>query len=473
MHSPSSRDAPESASESGFASSAPATENEGRLRRDLGTTLAIAVTVNAMVGTGIFRLAPNVLRLVGGSGSLALGAWITGGVISLCGALCMGELAAAMPRAGGIYEYLRRAYGPAFAFWFGWTRLWLLGPSAAGSFARLAAESLAAALGAAPSADRDAKLAILVLVACTLANLTTVRRASIEQAVLSALKVAGLFALGVACIVGTRAPEAVAAAPVLGASATSAAMAALVSVMWSYDGWSDASTLAGEARNPARTLPRAFLIGTVVVTLAYVLVNVGYLRILGEAGVAASTTGADMVAMRAAEQVFGDVGRRILAALVFASCVGACMVGMLTGSRVFVSMASDGLFLRFLGHVSKRNGTPGRAVIMTTVLGIGYLSFRSFEQLTDGFVAGMFPFYVLAVLAIPILRRREPSLERPFRAPLFPLVGGLFIAGSCALLWGAFQQLTEVALIALGVMITGLPVGFVFSARSRKVSPQL
>jgi APA family basic amino acid/polyamine antiporter len=459
--------APKSVSDRSLAPPA-RTENEARLRRDLGTALAVAVTVNAMVGTGIFRLAPNVLRLVGGSGSLALGAWIVGGIISLCGALCMGELAAAMPRAGGIYEYLRRAYGPPFAFWFGWTRLWLLGPSAAGSFARLAAESLSAALGAAPSADRDEKLAMVVLVACTLANLTTVRRASIEQALLSVLKVAGLFALGVACVMGSRAPEAVQPESLSHASATTAALAALVSVMWSYDGWSDASTLAGEARNPGRTLPRAFLIGTVVVTLAYVLVNVGYLRILGEAGVAASTTGSDMVAMRAAEQVFGATGRRILATLVFASCVGACMVGMLTGSRVFVSMASDGLFLRFLGHVSERNGTPGRAVIMTTVLGLAYLSFRSFEQLTDGFVAGMFPFYVLAVLAIPVLRRREPTLARPFRAPFYPLIAGLFVAGSCALLWGAFAQLTEVAMLALAIMIMGLPIGFIFSARARR-----
>jgi APA family basic amino acid/polyamine antiporter len=468
LHPPSSGDTPEAAADTQLVAR---TENEARLRRDLGTTLAIAVTVNAMVGTGIFRLAPNVLRLVGGSGTLALCAWGAGGVISLCGALCMGELAAALPRAGGIYEYLRRAYGPAFAFWFGWTRLWLLGPSAAGSFARLAGESLSAALGFAPSPGRDAQLAILVLVVCTIANLTTVRRASLEQAVLSALKIAGLFALGAACIIGTRAPLEGVVQPSSLSTGSGAAMAALVSVMWSYDGWSDASTLAGEARNPGRTLPRAFLIGTAVVTLAYVLVNVGYLRILGEAGVASATTGADMVAMRAAQQVFGDAGRRILAALVFASCVGACMVGMLTGSRVFVSMASDGLFLRFLGHVSARNGTPGRAVIMTTVLGIAYLSFRSFEQLTDGFVAGMFPFYVLAVLAIPILRRREPELPRPFRAPLYPLVATVFVAGSGALLWGAFQQLTEVALIALGIMITGLPLGFAFSARARRILP--
>src|SRR5687767_5809796 len=96
--------------------------NEARLRRDLGTWLAIAVTVNAMVGTGIFRLAPRVVELSGGT-DMALGVWAFGGLISLCGALCMSELSAAMPRAGGIYEYLRRAYGPTIAFWYGWTRL--------------------------------------------------------------------------------------------------------------------------------------------------------------------------------------------------------------------------------------------------------------------------------------------------------------------------------------------------------------
>jgi APA family basic amino acid/polyamine antiporter len=446
-------------------SSPAATANEARLRRELTTTLALAVTVNAMVGTGIFRLAPKVLRLVGTS-SVALGVWVLGGVISLCGALCMAELAAAMPRAGGIYEYLRRAYGKPVAFWYGWTRLTLLGPSAAGSFARLAAESLAATLGLAPDVTRDTSVAVAVLVVCTALNLSGVRAASLEQAVLTALKFAGLLLLGVACIAAPAAAPALSApAPVaLDAGGT---FAALVSVMWSYDGWADVSALAAESKTPGRTLPRALVLGTLAVTLAYVLVNVGYTHALGTDGVLASGAGSTMVAMRAADVAFGALGSRLLAGLVFASCVGACMVGVLTGSRVFVSMSSDGLFFPWLGYVSPRNGAPVRAVLLGSGLGIVYLSFRSFEQLTDAFVAGMFPFYMLAVIALILLRRREPALERPFRTPLYPWVPVCFLLGASGLLVGAMRDVEGIAYVAFGVMFAGLPLGLWLRQRAQ------
>jgi APA family basic amino acid/polyamine antiporter len=236
--------------------------------------------------------------------------------------------------------------------------------------------------------------------------------------------------------------------------------------MWSYDGWADVSSLSAEAREPGRTLPRALFLGTLAVTAAYVLVNVGYVRVLGEAGIAASGSGADMVAMKAAELALGEGGRRILAALVFSSCVGACMVGVLTGSRVFVSMAADGLFVHRLGVVSVRNGAPVPAVLLTSALGVVYLSVRSFEQLTDSFVAGMFPFYILAVLSLFVLRRREPALPRPFRTPFAPGVAAVFLLGAFGLLWGALGDVHGVAYAAFGVMLAGLPLG-VWVARMR------
>ncbi len=441
---------------------------EAKLRRDLGLALAVAVTVNAMVGTGIFRLSPKILRLVGSSDA-ALCVWLAGGVISLCGALCLAELCAAIPRAGGIYEILRRVYGPSIAFMFGWTRLTLLGPSAAGSFARLASESLTASLGLAANAPRDTAIAIGVLVACTLANLSGVRSASLGQSFLTAIKFLGLLWLGLACLMATSAapnetlPSAAQAVSANSPWTFAGLSAALVSVMWTYDGWGDMSSLAGEAREPGRTLPRAFLIGTLAVTLTYLLVNLGYTHVLTSPGVAAATSGSDMVAMNAARAAWGDGGARLLAALVFVSCLGACMVGVLTGSRVFVAMAADGLFIRWLGRVSTTTGAPSRAVVLTSLLGIAYLSVRSFEQLTDSFVAGMFPFYMLATLALPILRYREPTLERPFRVPLYPLVPALFLIGATALLIGAAQDVEGIAVWAFVVMLLGWPVGILWS----------
>lgn len=441
---------------------------EAHLRRELGSWLALAVTVNAMVGTGIFRLAPTIVRLAG-SLELALVAWLVGGLIALCGALCIAELAAALPRAGGIYEFLRRAYGAPVAFWFGWTRLWLLGPSAAGSFARLAAESLGAALGWAPSRLRDTGVACAVLLACTLVNLRRVRIASREQAVLTVIKFGGLVLLALACLFAGPRSAAHEPPPTLGLASWSGFAAALVSVMWAYDGWADMASLAGEARDPGRTLPRAFIAGTLVVTVSYLLVNLGYARLLGTEGVRAATQGTDMVAMRAAEVALGPGGRRALAWLVFTSCLGACTVGVLTGSRVYVSMASDGLLFRRLGRVSPQSGAPTPAVLLTSSLGMLYLSMRSFEQLTSAFVAGMFPFYLLAIVAVLVLRRREPALARAFRTPFYPAVSLTFAIGASALLWGASRDSGPLTLLACAFMLLGLPIGYVtarFSARA-------
>jgi APA family basic amino acid/polyamine antiporter len=156
----------------------------------------------------------------------------------------------------------------------------------------------------------------------------------------------------------------------------------------------------------------------------------------------------------------GDAGRRALAALVFVSCVGACMVGVLTGSRVFVAMASDGLFIRFLGRVDAR-GVPTRAVWLTGLFGAVYVSVRSFEQLTDSFVVGAFPFYFLAVAGIFVLRRR-PELAGKLHVPLHPYSTLVFLLGASLLLLGALSDVEGIAVWAFGVVLLGIPVGWLF-----------
>jgi amino acid transporter len=367
-----------------------------------------------------------------------------------------------MPRTGGIYEYLRRAWGPTAAFVYGWARLFLLGPSAAGSFARLAAVAAIEAFGLAADPALETALAIGVLVACIASNLAGVRASSRKQAAITALKYLGTVGLAVTCLAlpilpdaalpSGAPPSAAPASPLLGL------FAALVSVMWAYDGWADLSSLGGEVRAPERTLPRALVLGVSAVTVVYVLVNLAYERTLGADGILASAGTGQMVATNAIAMTLGSIGRRALAALVFASCVGACMVGVLTGSRVFVAMASDGLFIRFLGHVDAR-GVPTRAVWLTGLVGAIYVSIRSFEQLADSFVVGAFPFYLLAVAGIFVLRRR-PELAARLRVPLHPLSTLVFLAGAVLLLVGALSDVEGMAAWAFGVVLLGVPVGW-------------
>jgi APA family basic amino acid/polyamine antiporter len=440
---------------------------EGELRRELGTFLAACVIVNATIGTGIFRKPGQIVRLAG-SLDAALLTWIAGGFVALAGALTLAELAAALPRTGGMYEYLRRAYGPVPAFVLGWTRLVLLVPSAVGSFARLGGEALAGLLGQPSNASLETGLALAVLTACTLVNLGRVRVSGIGQGILTSVKYVGVVALACVGLFAAITPGAdipVPAEPLVVAPAVTwtGCFAALVSVMWAYDGWGDLSSLAGETKDPARVLPRAHLLGVGLVIVLYGAVVLGYDRVLGFTGLTRSTTGSNMVAMNVMTLTVGEVGRRALSFLILVSCVGACLGSLLTGPRAFVAMATDGLFPKALGRVAA-NGVPVRAVLLCFALGVAYVSLRSFEQLTDGFVIGLFPFYALAVLAVIVLRKKEPELVRPYRVPLYPLTPIVFLVGAIAVLIGAASEVAETTSIAIGVVLTGIPIGY---ARAR------
>lgn len=448
------------------------TSGESSLRRELGAVAAAAIVVNATIGTGIFKKPAEVARLAG-SIEASLLVWALGAVVALAGALCFAELSASMPRTGGIYEYLRRAWGPRLAFLYGWAKITLLLPSAVGSFALLAAESIAALAGWEGDRGRDAWVAIAVVAACAAANVMGVRASAVQQAVITSVKYLGVLLLAV---LGLLAPiaagvEVPAPDPMPGyATGVSAAglFAALVAAMWAYDGWADLSSLAGEARDPGRTLPRALLAGTLAVGVAYLLANVGYARVLGLEGLRRSTAGSGMAAAHVATLTLGAAGRALLASLVLVSCVGGCMASLLTNSRTFVPMATDRVFFGWLGRVRERTGVPVNAVVVGAVLGGVYVSSRSFEELTDAFVVGYFPFYALAVLGMLRLRAREPGLERPFRTPLYPLPAIVFLLGAACVMAGAATGLGGSSVLAAAVIAAGLPVSLAWLPLRRR-----
>ncbi|MCC7542200.1 MAG: amino acid permease [Deltaproteobacteria bacterium] len=438
---------------------------ESSLRRELGAIAATAIVVNATVGTGIFKTPAKVARSAG-SIDAALGVWVAGGVVALAGALCIAELSAAMPRSGGIYEVLRRAFGARVAFLYGWAKITLLVPSAVGSFALLASESVAALMSWPESRPRDVAIALAILAGCAGANVLGVRASGRQQTVVTAVKYVGLLTLAFIGLTATVRPGGVpipADPPAFQSAVTAGGVfAALVSAMWAYDGWADLSSLGGETRNPGRVLPRALLLGTLAVMVAYLVANLGYARVLGLEGLRRSTTGAGMAAAHVASLTWGDAGRSFLSALVLTSCVGGCMASLLTNSRAFVPMATDGTFVRWLGRVHDRSGVPRNAIVVSALLGALYVGSRTFEQLTDAFVVGYFPFYAAAIVALLVLRRREPRLPRPFRVPWFPLPPLVFLAGALAVMAGAATDLDGAAGWALLVIAAGVPISFLW-----------
>ena len=416
-------------------SSEPSAKDHGEraLRAELGLLPAIALVINATIGTGIFRTPASVASHAGSLGA-ALAVWVVGALVALAGALSVAELSSALPRAGGIYEPLRRAFGDRVAFVYGFAKITLLAPSAVGSFATLAAESIEALAGLAPDRPREIAIALGVLALATGTNLLRVRSSGSVQAIVTAVKYGGLALLALA---GLALPftSITLDAPVPAPPSAAGILAALVSVMWAYDGWADLASVAAETRDAPRTLPRALVIGTLLVGVAYLAANLGYARVLGWEGLATADAGAEMPGARLARATLGGAGARALSALVVVSCVGGAMASLLTNSRALVPMATDGTFVRALGRVDPGSGTPRLAVAITGCLGALYVASERFEELTDGFVVGYFPFYALAVIALFVLRRREPDLARPFRTPLaMPLA---FLAFAVLVLGGA------------------------------------
>lgn len=427
------------------------TDADEGLTRQLGGWSAGAILVGAIIGSGIFRV-PSVVAAGTGEVVPSLVLWGLGALITLCAALSMAELATMYPRAGGIYVYLREAWGDGAAFVFGWTRLLLIQPAVLGGIALIFAAYTRAFVPLTDTGVRVVAGAVVVLLSAT--NYRSVAWAAAIQNASTFAKVLALVGLSLlAFIVGDGDAGAFAAPGGVEPLAWGGFGLALISVLWSFDGWGELLYAAGEVREPARNLPRALIGGTLVVAGVYLLVNVAYFWVLPLGEVAES----ELVAADTATRLLGGTGASVVAALVMLSTFGALNGALMGGPRVFYVLARDGLFLRGVGAVHPRHGTPHVAVALAGILGVGYLSVRTFEQLAEAFILGLWPFYILAVGAVFRLRRTRPDVERPYRALGYPWVPAVFLLASVAMLGNALVRQPLSTLFSFGIIVAGIP----------------
>lgn len=408
--------------------------------------------VGSTIGSGIFRV-PSVAAAEGGTvGAVGL-LWITGALLTLFGALTVAELAAAFPRAGGIYVYLEEAYGPLPAFLFGWTRLLVIQPALLGGIALIFAAYADTFLPLTDLQTRGvAMAAILVLGA---ANYRSLAWGAAIQNISTVAKVVALVGLAlVVFALGDAGSGALAHSTIMAPGSWSGFGVALIAVLWAYDGWADATYIAGEVKDPDRAMPRALIGGFLVVVAVYLLLNGAYLFALPLEAMAAS----ELVAADAASAVMGGMGAAVVASLVMLSTFGALNGTMMSGPRVFFALGRDGLFFRRIGAVHPRNRTPHVAVALATVLGVAYVSVRTFEELAEAFILGLWPFFMLAVLAVFRLRRRRPELRRPYRTWGYPLVPLVFLLVSGVMLLNALVAEPLSTLYSFGIIASGVPV---------------
>ncbi|MGH7607474.1 MAG: APC family permease [Gemmatimonadales bacterium] len=451
----------------------PQTDRWGeRLSRRLGLWSAVAVLVGSTIGSGIFRTPAGVAQRVDDV-PLFLLAWALGGLVVLCGALTFGELAAAFPRSGGVYAFLRETFGPVPAFLFAWAELWIIRPGAFGAIGITASAYTLRTFGFDPAAvaatlgpveiRAEQWLGALFIIVVGAVNYFGIHRGAIVQNFSTLFKVGALvllvllgFALGSA----TGMPEGGVFAQ-RAAVGLSPFLLAMVAILWAYDGWADLAFVGGEVKDPQRTLPRALLIGTAAVVVLYLAANLVYLYLIP----IVQMKGAELVAADVARLVIGPAGVIVVSGAIAVSTFGTLNGSMMTAPRIFFAAAEDGLFPRAIARVDPRTTAPVGAVVLMTVMGVIFIMIRTFTQLADQFIIGIWPFYALAVAGVFVLRRRRPDLERPYKTWGFPVVPLLFLAGALLLLGNYLFAETTAFLIDIGIILTGLPAFYIWRAR--------
>src|SRR5436189_971817 len=346
-----------------------------RLTRRLGLWSAVAVLVGSTIGSGIFRTPARIAAYVPAPVPM-FGVWVLGGLLALCGALTYAELAALYPRSGGVYVYIREGFGRLPAFLFGWTELLLIRASALGAIATPFAEYLFRSLGYDPKIEPNATyvhyVAAGAIVLTASLNYVGVRWSSLVLNLTTGAKYGALMLLVLLAFAigqGDFCHFSQAAGSVQPASFG----LALVSVLWAYDGWGDLSFVGGEVRDPERNLPRALIIGTGAVVAIYLLVNAAYLYLLPIGQMAHSP----LVAADAAQIILGRLGVGLVSLVVMVATFSTLLGSMLTAPRIFFAMADDGLFFKHVARVHPRFQTPWVAIVLTALLGIIYVSFRT------------------------------------------------------------------------------------------------
>jgi amino acid transporter len=447
------------------------TPRQQKLPRTLGLWSGVALVVGITIGSGIFRSPAGIAQKVP-SPTLMLGLWIAGGLITLCGALSLAELAAALPETGGFYAYLREGWGRRTAFLFGWAELVLIRASALGGIAVVFGEYLLRSLGIDP-VEHYVTARALSAAAIAFAATANIIGANVGAAIVgvsTAAKFAALVVLvGASFMFGGEhgASWDYLTAPASGPISIGATGLALVSVLWAYDGWGDLSFAAGEVKNPQRNLPRAIILGTLALIGIYVMTNVAYIYVNSLANIADPRT--PLVAADTMLALFGRTGVVLVSVFVMISSFSSLNGSMLASPRVFFAMADDGLFFESIAKVHPRFKTPYVAILLAAVLGIALVMSRSFEALTETFVLAIWPFYALGIAAIYRLRRLRPSMERPYKAIGYPVVPAIFILSVAAFVLNALISEPVSTGITFALILAGIPVyHLAFANRARR-----
>jgi APA family basic amino acid/polyamine antiporter len=442
-------------------------DGSGELKREIGPFSAVNLVIANMVGTGIFTTSGFMMQALGDPGAMLL-CWLAGGLFALSGALCYAELGARFPRAGGEYVFLRESFGSATAFLSGWISL-VVGFSAPIAAAAIAFATYllrvlpaggipAGAPGAMPlsAVSLTASAAIMLL---TLAHTRSLRLGKGVQNLLTLFKVG--FIVCFICLgiwKGEGSAAHFASGDITGKLLDARFAVAMIFVSFSFSGWNAAAYIGGEIRNPRRNIPLALIAGTSIVICLYLLLNGVYVWALSPA----EMSGIVDIGAAAAAALFGDAVGRYLSAAIAVGLLSTLSAMIVTGPRVYYSMAKDGMFFRLFGKIDARHQTPGRAVCLQAGLAVFMVLTASFERLLlyIGFTLSLFS--MLAVVGMIKLRLTDPGRVPSYRTPGYPVTPLVFIAGNLWIIGYSILTRPVAALWALTTIAAGMLVFWQF-----------
>jgi basic amino acid/polyamine antiporter, APA family len=453
-------------------------ENRPELVKGLGLSGAISVAAGTMIGTAIFVVPSRMLGLIG-SPAKVLAVWVFAGALSLCGALGYAELGAALPKAGGEYVYIHRAYAPWLSFLYAWTQFVIAKSTSIAAIATgfvlylsyfwpelhspIWETHLSVAGNVTTFSLTGLQIGAVVMIALLSGiNVLGVRRAGAVQTfftgskllVLAVLIVGGLFfgrgsSANFSAATGPAPPQ---------TSWLAAVGVATISALWAYDGWNNLSMVAGEVSNPGRNMPRALIFGTLVVIAVYVLVNIAYFYVLAPSAALKTQT----IAADTARVFLGKAGGAFVAIGVMISTFATLNGSILSGSRVPYAAALDGLFPEPMSYVHPQLRTPVVSITAQAVVASAFALTGSYDSLYTKAIFSEFVFYALVTAGIFVLRRREPNLARPYRTSGYPLIPGVFVLVAVVLLANTVLQQRRDSLWGLGLVGSGIPVYFLW-----------
>lgn len=433
-----------------------------QLKRQIGIRTATALVVGEVIAVGIF-LTPAGMAKTLGSPVWLLVVWLVMGAMALCGALCYGELAARYPEAGGGYVYLREAFGPAVAFMYGWMAFLVMDPGLTASLGVGLATYAGYGLNLSSSETKVLAIAAIVLVA--LINIRGVELGARFVRVLTFLKLgllAFVFLWGFGFQLGNWSnftplvAQRAGSAPLIGALA-----GGLIGAFFSFGGWWDLNKLAGEVRDPARTLPAALTYGVIIVTLVYILTSAAFIYLVAPGEVTSSET----FAAQAGEVLFGRLGGQAFALVVVVAVLGSLVATVMSAPRVYFAMARDGLFFSAAASIHPKFETPARAIAFQALLASILVVLGTFNEIISYFVFVVVVFIALTVVALFKLRRKH-STPVAYLTPGYPITPAIFLLLIIVLLVLLGGNQPKQTLLGVAVVALGLPVYFLFLRKS-------